>query len=508
MEREPVTKWDFEAAFKALDDINIDMPAFHEGFKPNRDNLKEMFNPKKSTDVLVEDYYNINDQKELEEAKGDREAEIAKAKLARIEKIVDLNAETEDDLLPSYAGKIIVQCPQCMTLFYKDPKDIERSEDNPDVVNINEKCQHCGNISGYNIIGKVAAIAEKPKEENTEETDELNLDMPEPAVEDPTLTDTETNPDLELPEPTTDEEESTEETEETPSEEDIESDLGNVEDEVATKEETTEEEPAKEEEKEEDKEKEDKEKKESLETTSLNEDTKKLANGKWANVGKDGKVDSGTFKTKKEADAQRRAMFAENKELEEADDLEFDLIDDSDIKECKEGLKEDGLDTLLNSKEFKTPISDAEVKNIFNSFKENLKEDCPHCPEEYTDIDITDIDDASCIGHFGELSKQLVPSYDKFNLQDCCLDDEDKITISGIILLKKDNEQKPVNFVLTPNCTEKDNIYFDGECPEVCNDNKFKLNTKVKDGCLIIESIEYKKPVREHFVTKKTIWKK
>ena len=43
---------------------------------------------------------------------------------------------------------------------------------------------------------------------------------------------------------------------------------------------------------------------------SLNEDTVKTKDGKWANVGKDGKVDSGKFKTKNEADAQRRAMFA------------------------------------------------------------------------------------------------------------------------------------------------------------------------------------------------------
>lgn len=42
----------------------------------------------------------------------------------------------------------------------------------------------------------------------------------------------------------------------------------------------------------------------------LTEDTIKLKNGKWANVGKDGKRDSGTFKTKKKADAQRKAMFA------------------------------------------------------------------------------------------------------------------------------------------------------------------------------------------------------
>lgn len=40
------------------------------------------------------------------------------------------------------------------------------------------------------------------------------------------------------------------------------------------------------------------------------EDVEKLPNGKWANVGKDGKADSGTFKTKKEAEAQMKAMYA------------------------------------------------------------------------------------------------------------------------------------------------------------------------------------------------------
>lgn len=42
----------------------------------------------------------------------------------------------------------------------------------------------------------------------------------------------------------------------------------------------------------------------------LDEDVKKLSNGKWANVGKDGKANSGTFKTKKEAEAQMKAMYA------------------------------------------------------------------------------------------------------------------------------------------------------------------------------------------------------
>ena len=58
-------------------------------------------------------------------AQEEREAEVAKAKLARIEKIVDLDADSEEDLLPSYVGKVIIQCPQCMTLFYKNQEDIE-----------------------------------------------------------------------------------------------------------------------------------------------------------------------------------------------------------------------------------------------------------------------------------------------------------------------------------------------------------------------------------------------
>lgn len=43
---------------------------------------------------------------------------------------------------------------------------------------------------------------------------------------------------------------------------------------------------------------------------TVTEDTVKLKDGKWANVGDDGKVDSGKFRTKKAADAQRKAMFA------------------------------------------------------------------------------------------------------------------------------------------------------------------------------------------------------
>lgn len=67
----------------------------------------------------------------------------------------------------------------------------------------------------------------------------------------------------------------------------------------------------------------------------IKEDTVKTRDGKWANVGKDGKADSGKFKTKKEADAQRKAMFAkgfkESISREDVFNKMYDLLDEDAI---------------------------------------------------------------------------------------------------------------------------------------------------------------------------------
>lgn len=182
--KESVQKFDLEAAFKALDEVEIPVV---KGIRPNRENLQEKFTRKLTSEILVEDYFDVGDAGELEQASEEREAEIAKAKLARIEKIVDLDAASEEDLLPSYVGKLIMQCPQCMTLFYKNEEDIEKSEENPDVVNLNEPCQHCGNTSGYTLIGKVDTVGEEEASEfDVEDFDENELDLDfdeEPAEE-------------------------------------------------------------------------------------------------------------------------------------------------------------------------------------------------------------------------------------------------------------------------------------------------------------------------------------
>lgn len=178
---EKITKFDLDAAFKALDEI--ESPVIEKSEKAKR--LVEEVKRVPTVDALVEEYYDVNSQADLEDAKEERDEEIAKAKLAKIEKIVDLDAESPEDLEPSYEGKTIIQCPQCMTMFYKDPADVVISEDDPSLCNVGEKCQHCGNDDGYTIIGKVAPVEpeEAEKFEGSEEENELNLDFEDKDVE-------------------------------------------------------------------------------------------------------------------------------------------------------------------------------------------------------------------------------------------------------------------------------------------------------------------------------------
>ena len=162
--REPVTKFDLDAAFTALDKMEYPkIKRITEGLRGTR---------------LAEDVFDISGTEGLEDAQDMREEEVAQAKLARIEQIVDLDAKTPDEVLPSYIGKYVVQCPQCMTLFYKDKEDLvpenqpaegeEEKLEVGDTVNVEEKCQHCGNASGYTLVGKIGEL-EQPTEESASE---------------------------------------------------------------------------------------------------------------------------------------------------------------------------------------------------------------------------------------------------------------------------------------------------------------------------------------------------
>lgn len=105
-----------------------------------------------------------------------------------------------------------------------------------------------------------------------------------------------------------------------------------------------------------------------------NEDTEKLKDGEWANVGKDGKADSGTFKTKKQADAQRKAMFANGYKAESLDgNVIYEFPADEITEEDLEAMREYGLIPLGKSGEGRGEENIA----VFGQ-EENLRDYCDH----------------------------------------------------------------------------------------------------------------------------------
>lgn len=202
---ETASKLDFETAFAALEHLPVPNVG---GLKPNVDCCAEHISARPKTDCLIEAYsadhsdrpvrnrsvrrankdfssartrlkesaYNVDTADGLRAAMEARATDVATAKLAKIEKIIDLDAKTPDQLQPSYAGKIIIQCPVCRQLFYKKPEDVTVSDTDPTVCNVDEPCPSCGQTSGFTLIGTVApaeaAVAKKPEPEEEKPLEE------------------------------------------------------------------------------------------------------------------------------------------------------------------------------------------------------------------------------------------------------------------------------------------------------------------------------------------------
>lgn len=183
-----LNQFDLDNAFKALDELEY--PTVKGGIRPNRVDLHEHFSRKQKTDLLIEEYYNVSSDADLEAAQEQREDEVAQAKLDRIEKIVDLDADSEEDLQAAYVGKFVVQCPQCMTLFYKKPEDVTTSEEDPTLANVGELCPNCSNDSGFTVVGKIedatpeaAPVEEAPAEGEETGMDEVSVEGEEAPAE-------------------------------------------------------------------------------------------------------------------------------------------------------------------------------------------------------------------------------------------------------------------------------------------------------------------------------------
>ena len=112
--------------------------------------LQAAFKQLQGLEALTEDDINIsNPDDELDDFLKSYEVEPDEEEA---ETIIDPEAETEDELEGSYAGKVILDCCVCHSKIYKDPSEVEVDEEG-NVVNLEEECPYCYSTDGFKVIG-------------------------------------------------------------------------------------------------------------------------------------------------------------------------------------------------------------------------------------------------------------------------------------------------------------------------------------------------------------------
>ena len=111
--------------------------------------------------------------------------------------VVDVNADTIEDLKDDYVGDIILKCNKCGFVFFKDKEDIVKDE-KTGLYNIEDTCSHCGAKEGFKLGGQVASAdvdAEKADEQDltvdAQVEDDNNVEAPEEEIKKTTVIATE-----------------------------------------------------------------------------------------------------------------------------------------------------------------------------------------------------------------------------------------------------------------------------------------------------------------------------
>lgn len=153
----------------------------------NKTILQEAF---KQFELLEEETFHLdNSEESVEDAKEFMDANDALDMLD----VIDPEAETEEEVEDSYTDKVILDCNVCHSKIYKDPSEIIISDDK-ECVNKEEECPFCYSMDGYKIIGQVKPFVEddfditvEPKEEETSEEGDAEVDEEENQVVDESL---------------------------------------------------------------------------------------------------------------------------------------------------------------------------------------------------------------------------------------------------------------------------------------------------------------------------------
>lgn len=130
----------------------------------------------KALDALNEDTYSLDGEgiKKLKEFQDtdDLTDEVT---------VIDVDAETEEDLSDSYVGKVILDCSVCHSKLYKGKDEVEIDEEQQ-LANVGEECPYCYTSDGFKVIGEVSPFngeTEVEVEETT--TDDEQTEEPELA---------------------------------------------------------------------------------------------------------------------------------------------------------------------------------------------------------------------------------------------------------------------------------------------------------------------------------------
>lgn len=98
--------------------------------------------------------------------------------------VVDMDAETEDDLKDSYIGMVILDCGICHSKQYVDADEVI-IDDEAELANVGSPCPYCENGDGFKVIGQIKPFGDtQDEEDDDEDDDEKDTDEhEEPAVE-------------------------------------------------------------------------------------------------------------------------------------------------------------------------------------------------------------------------------------------------------------------------------------------------------------------------------------
>lgn len=97
-------------------------------------------------------------------------------------KVIDPEAETEEELKDSYIGKVITECNVCHSHIFENKEDIVIDEAGE--VNVDKECPYCGESMGFTVIGEIIPFGENTEGAPVEDVAvEADVEVEEPLTE-------------------------------------------------------------------------------------------------------------------------------------------------------------------------------------------------------------------------------------------------------------------------------------------------------------------------------------